>query len=108
MGGAPAFINEINRLVPEARVTSAVFEEPWLDIGVFPGAHDDNTENPWGLPWWPKSRVEMYLSGFVSTSLVLVLFACGWCGVVQRIEKRRRATGHVPVSPRSIAPASDP
>lgn len=93
-------------MVPDAKIASASFEEPWLDIGIFPGTGAQDEENPWGLPWWPRTRLEMYMSGFVSTSLVLVMAACAWCSVCQRLEKRR-AAAHVPLSPSIISPAAD-
>jgi len=81
-----------------------VFEEPWLDVGIFyDNAGKDVSEHPWGLPWWPTTRLEMYISGFVSTALVLCMFSCSWYSLCRRWEKR--AAARAPLAPRRASPA---
>jgi len=84
-----AFISEINRMAPDANILSASFEEPWLDVAII--AEDDEAEvleNPWGLPWWPRTRMEMFISGVICCSLVICMCACSWWWICRRFQKR--------------------
>eukprot|EP00747_Dinoflagellata_sp_TGD_P171451 gnl/TRDRNA2_/TRDRNA2_205559_c0_seq1.p1 gnl/TRDRNA2_/TRDRNA2_205559_c0~~gnl/TRDRNA2_/TRDRNA2_205559_c0_seq1.p1 ORF type:complete len:320 (+),score=40.56 gnl/TRDRNA2_/TRDRNA2_205559_c0_seq1:46-960(+) len=76
------FIATLDGLVPDALVSGALFEPPWVDAAVY-RAGSSEPENPLGLPWWPHSRVEMFLCGFIIVGLFLLtcsLLLCCACG----------------------------
>jgi len=100
------FVEKLNSFIPEAQVVGAAFEDPWLDtLIVRVEKSEEVKENPWGLPWWPSTRLDMFFTGFFTVGLALMLFTCLACCMTTWLGKRRSARRGL-VADASPAPVS--